>query len=242
MARGHGDGRRKSGPKRPTTKRPSASAKPAPQKKKAAPAAPPPEPPLTGTFRLGAMPGATPGRWIDTWQQRLPHAPLELVPVDVADQRAALDAETVDAALVRLPIDASGLNIIPLYDEVLVVVAPIGSHLTAAAELDVTDLVGELLIVPLDDVTHLDVAGVERPAFSAPATTADAIATVAAGVGIVIVPMSLARLHRRKDTEYVALRDTAPSSVALAWPTERQTPLVEAFIGIVRGRTANSSR
>jgi len=30
--------------------------------------------------------------------------------------------------------------------------------------------------------------------------------------------------------------------VALAWRADRTTPLVEAFVGIVRGRTANSSR
>ena len=61
-------------------------------------------------------------------------------------------------------------------------------------------------------------------------------------MGVVIVPMSLARLHRRKDASYRPLRDGPTSTVALAWPAERTTPAVEAFIGIVRGRTPNSSR
>jgi DNA-binding transcriptional LysR family regulator len=80
------------------------------------------------------------------------------------------------------------------------------------------------------------------PSFAAPEDTEQAIATVAAGIGIVVVPMSLARLHRRKDTSYRPLRDAPASTVALAWPTERTTAAVEAFVGIVRGRTANSSR
>ncbi len=84
--------------------------------------------------------------------------------------------------------------------------------------------------------------GAVAPSFAAPEDTEQAIATVAAGVGIVIVPMSLARLHRRKDTAYRPLRDAPVSTVALAWPTERTTPAVEAFVGIVRGRTPNSSR
>ena len=65
---------------------------------------------------------------------------------------------------------------------------------------------------------------------------------VLGGVGIVIVPMSLARLHHRKDVEYRPLRDGPSSTVALAWDADRTTPAVDAFVGIVRGRTANSSR
>ena len=79
-------------------------------------------------------------------------------------------------------------------------------------------------------------------AVAPPADTAEAIATVAAGVGIVIVPMSLARLHQRKDVEYRPLLDGPASTVALAWAADRTTPAVDAFVGIVRGRTANSSR
>jgi DNA-binding transcriptional LysR family regulator len=65
---------------------------------------------------------------------------------------------------------------------------------------------------------------------------------VAAGVGIVVVPMSLARLHHRKDAEHRTLTDGPSSTVALVWPADDPSALVDAFIGIVRGRTANSSR
>ncbi|WP_239066233.1 LysR substrate-binding domain-containing protein [Microbacterium hibisci] len=194
------------------------------------------------TFTLGAIPGATPGKWIDTWNERMPRTALELVPLAVADQRRALVEAEVDAALVRLPIDKDGLHVIPLYDEVPVVVCARDSHLTAADELDLADLAGEVLIVPEDDVLGIRVPGTEAPRFAPPADSADAIATVAAGVGIVVVPMSLARLHHRKDTEYRPLRGGPTSTVALAWAAERTTPAVDAFVGIVRGRTANSSR
>ncbi|MFT4212581.1 MAG: LysR family substrate-binding domain-containing protein, partial [Microbacterium sp.] len=195
-----------------------------------------------GPFRLGAIPGATPGTWIDRWRERMPDDPLELVPLEVAGQREALTSGAVDAAIVRLPVDRDGLHVIALYDEAPVVVFPADSHLAAADELTADDLAGEVLIVPVDDVLDLDVPGTVAPAFDPPATTPEAIATVAAGVGILIVPMSLARLHHRRDLAHRVLAGGPASTVALAWPAERTTPLVDAFVGIVRGRTANSSR
>jgi len=204
----------------------------------AAPAAAPQEP---RTFRLGAVPGATPGKWIDTWKRRMPHVTLELVPIEAAAQRAAI--YELDAALVRLPLDDDSLHLIPLYDETPVVVASIESHLFVADELDLSDLAGEVLITPLDDVLGpLDIPGIHAPNFAPLATTGDAIATAASGTGIVIVPMSLARMHQRKDADYRPLRGGPSSTVAIAWPRDHTTEDIETFVGIVRGRTANSSR
>jgi len=202
-----------------------------------APAAAPDEP---RSFRLGVVAGATPGKWIDAWKERMPRVPLELMPIEVADQRSAIDA--VDAALVRLPIPDEDLHVITLYDERPVVVAGIDSHLLAADELTVADLDGEVVIGLIDDVLGpLDLPGTTPASFAAlPAD--EAIATAASGVGIVIVPMSLARLHHRKDADYRVLADGPTSTVALVWPRDRTTADVETFVGIVRGRTANSSR
>lgn len=212
--------------------------------KKTAPAAP--AAPRTalpaGPFRLGAIEGATPGKWIDVWKERMPGIPLDLVALDLGDQRAALTDGAVDAALVRLPIDRTGLQAIALYDEVPVVVCAADSHLTAANELTLADLAGEVVIVPEHPPLDVVVAGAVPPRFAPPATVGQAIETVAAGVGVVIVPMSLARLHHRKDIASRPLVDAPVSPVALAWPEGETPPLVEAFIGIVRGRTANSSR
>lgn len=192
-------------------------------------------------FRLGAVPGATPGKWIDTWKQRLPHVRLELVPIDAETQRASIDE--LDAALIRLPLNDDTLHLIPLYDEIAVVVASAESHLLSVDALEPTDLAGEVLITPLDDVLGpLDIPGILAPNFPPLDTTADAIATAATGVGIVIMPMSLARLHQRKDAGHRPLRGGPTSTVALAWARDRTTDDVDAFVGIVRGRTANSSR
>lgn len=195
-----------------------------------------------GPFRLGAVAGATPGKWIDTWHTRMPEVDLHLVPITGDRQQTALIDDEVDAALVRLPVDTEGLHAIPLYDEVPVVVCSAESHLTAAEELHLTDLAGEVVITPGDDVLHVEVPGAMESRFEAPETTEEAIATVAAGVGVVIVPMSLARLHHRKDVAHRSLADGPTSSVALVWRADRENPHVDTFVGIVRGRTANSSR
>jgi len=225
---------------KPGAKKPAQSK---PAGRKPAAAAPVSEPtPIEGPFVLGAIAGATPGKWIDAWNERLPGVRLELKEIAIADQRAALLGGELDAALVRLPIETSGLNVIALYDEQPVVVAAADSHLMAVDELELPDLVGEVVVVPRDDVLGLAIPGGIAASFSPPHDTEEAIAIVASGVGIVVVPMSLARLHRRKDADYRPLLDGPISTVALAWPADRTTPAVEAFVGIVRGRTANSSR
>jgi len=162
------------------------------------------------------------------------------VPIPLSSQRAAIDA--VDAALVRLPLDDDSLHVIRLYDETPVVVAAADSHLLAADELTTEDLAGETVIGVVDDpLRGLRLDGT-APAGFAPLTASEAIATVASGVGIVVVPMSIARLHHRKDVDYRVLTDGPASTVGLAWPRDRTTSDVETFVGVVRGRTANSSR
>lgn len=65
---------------------------------------------------------------------------------------------------------------------------------------------------------------------------------MAANIGVLVVPQSLARLHHRRDLTYRPVTDAPESGVALSWREDATTDLVEDFIGIVRGRTVNSSR
>lgn len=169
--------------------------------------------------------------------------PLELIPTEAADQERALRAGEVDAALVRLPVDRGGLHVIPLYEETTVVAFGSDSSLAAAEELTFDDLAGEILFVPTDDVLGpLEVPGVVAARGPRPQTTAEALETVAAGVGIVILPLSLVRMHRRRDVAHRPLVGAPASAVALAWLAERTSPEIEALVGIVRGRTTRSSR
>ncbi|MFI5875642.1 LysR family substrate-binding domain-containing protein [Streptomyces sp. NPDC051445] len=193
------------------------------------------------SFRLAYVPGVTPAKWVRIWHERLPDTPLTLLQVTLAEASEVLRDGAADAAFVRLPVDRTVFSAIPLYTETTVVVVPRDHVLTAAEEVTLDDLADEVVLHPLDDVL-----GWERPpgeaAFERPATTEDAVELVAANIGVLVVPQSLARLHHRKDLTYRTVVDAPRSDVALSWPEEATTELVEDFIGIVRGRTVNSTR
>ncbi|MFI9325017.1 LysR family substrate-binding domain-containing protein [Kitasatospora aureofaciens] len=195
------------------------------------------------SFRLAYVPGVTPGKWARVWIERLPDVPLDLVAVPSTEGERTVREGEVDAGLVRLPVDKDVLSAIPLYTETTVVVFPKDHWLAAAEEVALGDLAEEVVFHPLDDTLGFTAETLPgRPAIARPDTTADAVELVAANVGVLLVPQSLARLHHRRDLTYRPVAEGPQSQVALSWPQERTTDLVEEFIGIVRGRTVNSSR
>ncbi|KIA65359.1 LysR family transcriptional regulator [Nocardia vulneris] len=176
-------------------------------------------------LRVGFVPGVTVSKWTRIWGERFPGIPLEVVALPMAEQESALRDERVDLCFVRLPIDRDGMSAIPLYREVPVVVVPKDHPISAFDQVGMADLSGEWM----QDATDIDAA-------------ADAIELVAAGVGVTVVPHSIARLHARKDVVYRTVMDRADTEIALAWPAARTTDLVEEFVGVVRGRSERSSR
>lgn len=194
-------------------------------------------------FRLLLVPGVVPASWVRTWRERVADVPLDLVQAAAADATRALVADEADAALLRLPVDRDVLSAIPLYEETTVVVLPKDHLLTALDEVSPADLADETLLTPADDVLGWADPPGEPSLLPTPATTEEAVALVASGVGLLVVPQSLARLHHRRDLTYRPLTGAPTSRAALAWLGTRDgDPLVEELIGIVRGRTVNSSR
>lgn len=171
----------------------------------------------------------------------MPEIPLTLVHVTAAEAAEAVRDHHVDAVLLRSSTKPSGLHAIPLYTETTVVVVP-KDHLVAAADVVSTgDLADDIVLHPLDDTLDW-VRPPGQPAITRPATTGAAIELVAAGVGLLVVPQSLARLHHRKDLTYRPVTEAPQSRVALCWLEDNTTDVIDTFIGIVRGRTPNSTR
>ena len=192
---------------------------------------------MAATLRIGFVTGATPDKWARTWRERR-REPLELVPVEEAEQEEGLRAGTLDVCLVRLPVDRDGLHLIPLYDEVQVVVVAHEHVVTVVDEVSLEDLAEEQLVLPHRSGWTPSVPQLEWP----PMSVRDAVEVAASGSGVVLLPMSVARLHHRKDAAYRPVRDLTPTQVGLAWPVERDDERVQAFVGVVRGRTRRSSR
>lgn len=193
------------------------------------------------SFTLAYVPGVTPDKWVRKWNRRRPGVPLELSQIPASGAAEVVRGRDADAVLLRLPIDRDGLHAIPLYTETTVVVAPKDHLITAAEEVTGDELADDVVLHPLDDALDWQHPP-GQPAIERPGTTGDAIQLVAAGVGLLVVPLSLARLHHRKDLTYRPITDAPQSQVALVWIEGETTELVEEFIGIVRGRTENSTR
>jgi DNA-binding transcriptional LysR family regulator len=178
------------------------------------------------TFTVTFVEGVTLDKWRRRWHERVPTTRLDLRLVDVAAQLDAVRDGTASMAFVRDLSDdeREGLHHIPLYREVPVVVVGREHPVAAYDEIPLSDLADEIV---LDD-----------PALE----TRLKVETVAAGTGVVFLPMSVARVHHRKDVVAVPVDGLPESQVGLAWRSGDQDALLETFIGIVRGRTARSSR
>ena len=157
----------------------------------------------------------------------------------------------------REPASADGekYHSIRLYEELPVVILPVDHVLTVLDEVPVEELAEEFLLQPASNIPayeEVSRAWRESAGRIVPEglTDKETIELVAAGVGLYIVPMSIARFYHRKDLTYrpVAGLDTYP--VHLVWPrapkdeprSEELEALLQDFIGIVRGRTATSER
>ena len=151
--------------------------------------------------------------------------------------------------------DGEKYHSIRLYEELPVVILPVDHVLTVLDEVPVEELAEEFLLQPASDIPayeEVSLAWRESAGRIVPEGLSDkeTIELVAAGVGLYIVPMSIARFYHRKDLTYrpVAGLDTYP--VHLVWPrapkgeprSEELEALLQDFIGIVRGRTATSER
>jgi DNA-binding transcriptional LysR family regulator len=129
-------------------------------------------------------------------------------------------------SFVRLPIDRQGLSVIRLYGEVPVLVVSRDSALADRESVSVDE------VAAIADVRD----------YPTTESTKDAVALVAAGVGALRLPHSVARMAARKDVVALPIDGAPETEIAVCWPQDETTPLVEEFIGIVRGRTVASSR
>ncbi|RCK68781.1 hypothetical protein DT076_14460 [Desertihabitans brevis] len=173
-------------------------------------------------LRIGFVPGVTLTKWRRVWAERYPRTPLEVVEVAEREQRRVLDDGAVDLCFARLPLTTDGLHVIRLYEEVPVVLVPRDHPVTAYPEVVRADVDDEEAIEREDGEEVADL--------------------VAGGAGVAFLPMSVARSHSRRDLAYRPVADAEPTTIALCWRRDVEDTLFDDFIGVVRGRTVNSSR
>lgn len=175
-------------------------------------------------LKVAFVAGVAPGKWFHRFQERFPDVPLSSQMVDDAEQLAVLRDGRADLAFVRLPVDKDRerLHVIPLYEELPVVVAPKGHEIQAFEEIPLAEVEDELFEYDGGPSERLDL--------------------VEGGAGLAIMPMSVVRHFNRKDLRYRPVTGLEPYGVGVAWRREDESEAIQEFIGVVRGRGANSSR
>ena len=205
--------------------------------------------PAAGSAEEGVAVSETP---VEVSAEATEHAPIERKDVP-ENPFAHMSIVRPD----REPASADGekYHSIRLYEELPVVILPVDHVLTVLDEVPVEELAEEFLLQPASDIPayeEVSRAWRESAGRIVPEglTDKETIELVAAGVGLYIVPMSIARFYHRKDLTYRPVVGLDLYPVHLVWPrapkgeprSEELEALLQDFIGIVRGRTATSER
>ena len=176
------------------------------------------------------------------YRRAYPDVDLAVRMMTTAAQVAAVRTGEIDAGLARLPVDTEGLAARTIRVDPVAVLLPEGHRLAGASAVTLPELAGEpLVIYPAAPRTSwvdfmLSVfreAGVEPGPMHEASDTFTAMALVAAGLGITLVPGS-SGLFARPGLVWRPLGEPAPrTTLVLLHQRERPTPTVTALLGVV---------
>jgi DNA-binding transcriptional LysR family regulator len=174
---------------------------------------------LTVGFRAGVQPTAA----IHAFNQEHPEIAVDVLKLEWDEQEDAILGGRVDVAYVRRPIASRGLTLLPLYSEPRLAALPLSHPLAGATAIDEADL---------QDEPHLRY--LEPPADGEPPLRGveEKLEHVAAGRGIILLPLSATRFYTRPDIVYVPVPDAQPDEVLLAYG--HRTPEIGAFAAAAR--------
>ncbi len=183
-------------------------------------------------FVVAFMPGLIVTAAVRRLRQRHPELDVAVVRTSWNDQAEVLRDGRADVSFVRLPVDRRGLAVRPLTTEPRVVVLPAGHRMAGKESVLIADLAAERLLQDPDAVPEWrDVAS--GPAEPVPAAAVEEkLENVAAGRGIVVLPLSTATYYTRPDVVWCRIADIPDNRVALAWMSERRDPLLTEFASL----------
>lgn len=165
---------------------------------------------------------------VQLFATRHPDVLVDVQRIEGDDQAPMLLDGRIDVGYVRLPIDESGLRVVPLYAEPRVAVLPAGHRLAGKAEATEADLAGEPLVWHADPSTQ----PTRRPHPNAGYLVRgvdETLEHVAAGRGISFLARSATVFYSHPDISYVPIPELAPDQVCLAVPASRVSPVVDDF-------------
>jgi DNA-binding transcriptional LysR family regulator len=151
------------------------------------------------------------------FSQRHPDVALEFLPLLWWEQEAPLRDGRAQVGFLRRPFDDTGLRTIPIGLEHRVVCLPAGHPLARKRVVKLADLDGETLMN----------AHARRTA-----TIEEKFELIAAGQGVALVPLTVARSYSRPELVYRRVSDIVPSETCLAVLVDQHEPLVQDFLDV----------
>ena len=188
--------------------------------------------PLTGPFRLGAIPTIAPfvlPQALRKLRKSYPDLKLYLREDKTADLLEALRARTLDAAIIALPWDTPGVETEIITKDGFLVAVPETHNLASADELALNDLQGEQMLL-LEDGHCLrghaeavcTLPGIERADHLSATSLQTMIHMVGGGLGLSLVPEIAARAGLASGTGVLTkpFSEEVPGrAISMAWRT-----------------------
>ncbi len=199
-----------------------------------------------GNLRIGfvasAMPGLVPAMVL-AFRKQYPGVSLELKNIPTVQQVEGLRSGTIDVGFVRLPLPETDLSVSLVHREPFAMVLSKIHPLAKKKDWGLDDLAGEPFITYGErwaPAFYQRWTGICRAAGFTPNVVQEtgemdtAIALVAAGLGVAILPEGVTRRNRRILAIKVLTREKVQSEIGIAVLADRQTPLVKHLIAVAK--------
>ncbi|GAB3213873.1 LysR family transcriptional regulator [Marinactinospora thermotolerans] len=178
-------------------------------------------------------------RAITAFQARHPECRVDIAEIPLSDPFGALRRETVDAAVVLLPVEEPDLHLGPVFSEQQQRLAVSVRHPFAQrARLDAEDL-ARVCLIPLTGPApeywkrvhspQVTPKGRPIPQEGGVQTLQEGLTLIAAGRGAMLLCGSTAEYNRRRDIAFVPVGGLPMSALGLIWPRSGESAHLKAF-------------
>jgi DNA-binding transcriptional LysR family regulator len=190
-----------------------------------------------GSFTIGFMPGLIVTDAVRALASGHPELTVNVLRTNWDDQTAVLHDGQADVSYIRLPADLSGLEVQALLTEPRVAVFPADHRLAGKDTISIADLADEHLLQDPAAVPEWCGIAAEmrtrgRPSAPVFRTVEEKLEHVAAGQGIIFLPLSTAVFYTRPGVAHSHVSDIALNQVCLAWDATRRSRVIQDFAAI----------
>lgn len=185
---------------------------------------------------------------VDAFNQCMPGIEVTLRELSSSDQLDQLMHSQLDAGFVNAPTVPAGLVAHPLRDDVMVCCLPADHPLARHKAIDLSTLADETFIMAARDVAPANYdnviaifnrAGIHPRTRHATRQWLTSVALVSTGMGVALVPSSIARAGIA-GVRYVPIKGPENrASAQIVWNATNRKPALEAFIESARKHTQN---